>query len=88
MQSLNWSNIKFSLIPIQAVLSLNFSSAGKGPFMGWLGKNYVPEVLFPVGWGDLFYANWLLLSLDNNLKRLIPIILPRLQCSLSKMRGP
>ena len=43
-----------SLIPKQAVFSLNFSSAGKGPIMGWLGKSYVLEVHFPVGRGAYF----------------------------------
>ena len=46
-----------------------------------------PEMPFIPSFYDLFYANQLL-CLDNNLKRLIPIILLCLLCSLSKMHGP
>ena len=98
------------------VFSLNFISAGKGPFMAGKAKNMCQRRTFLAGRGqwseghgfdlavkfrtqvlgndipsfyDLFYAN-LPLSLDNNLKRLIPIILLCLLSSnsLSKMCGP
>ena len=54
------------------------------PSLGNLGAEF-SETSFPQF--DLSYANWPLLSLDNNLKCLIPIILLCLQCSLSKMHG-
>ena len=87
------------------VISLNFSSAGKGPLMAGKAKNMCQRCTFLGGRGqwseghgfnlavkfwsfyDLFYANQPL-SLDNNLKRLIPIILLCLQHSLSTMCGP
>ena len=102
---------------MEAVFSLNFSSAGRGPFMAGMAKNmrgrYTSlgiggsgqwsEGHGPPSLGNLgakfsetsfhhfktsFYANWPLLSLDNNLKCLIPIILLYLQCPLSKVCGP
>ena len=76
-----------------AVFSLNFGSAGKGPFMASKAKNKCP-------WGVEGVVEWVTLPGDlgakssetsfphSYLKRSTPIILLCLQHSLSKMRGP
>ena len=44
-----------------AVFSLNFSSAGKGPFIAGKPKKYAPEMHFPGGIGVMECRTWLTL---------------------------